>query len=110
MKSNDERETAEKECSSFALCLTCKHWKNKQSQLNFSEDVGFCANTNMGYSPDNGVIVGFIDSEKSKVGIGNTAFVPHIFGGTNSTDNFDPDKRYFLCTSSQFGCIYHISQ
>jgi len=86
-------------------CSTCKHWKNQQMLLNYSDSTGFCTNPRFQFNTMDGRLIGVVDTE-------NLRNREQITG--NCANNFEVLKpnsvvpsRYLLQTEKKFGCIFH---
>ena len=88
-------------------CETCAHWYNKQRELNYLTDVGFCLNDKFKFNTRDGRLVGVVD-------LGNKIDRVKV-SGESSHDIETKDgniggigfSQYLLQTHHHFGCIYH---
>ena len=85
-------------------CKTCRHWKNHQSELNYSEHTGFCVNEKFKFNTTIGRLIGVIDRQNTKSVSGNPSHDIEVV----KEHSFELAKsRYALQTEEEFGCIYH---
>jgi hypothetical protein len=80
----------------------CKHWKNNQSELNYSTTSGFCVCPKWKFGINNDGDVKILDRQNRS----------DKYMGVNRFESFDHiskiDKsRYVLVTEEEFGCIYY---
>ena len=82
-------------------CKNCKHWKNKQRELNYWDDNGFCVNPELAFDTQDGRLAGVFDTEnhKGKHVDGNPS---HDFESRESCQV--KQSRYLLTTNAEFGC------
>ena len=87
-------------------CSSCKHWNNKQSELEYSKDYGICTCFKWKFTTTNEADCLLLDRENrnnSKF-MGVNRFENHnnqvIINGTEKS-------RYCFVTEEKFGCIHH---
>lgn len=89
-----------------STCKTCKHWHNKQRDLNYWKTTGFCLNGKFSFNSSRGRLIGVVDllNQKDKIKVsGNPS---HDF--ETKSDNYVVNpSRYLLQTEEDFGCIFH---
>jgi len=84
-------------------CKTCIYWKNKQRELNYSNDIGICLHPSNSFN--DGRVVGILDTQnlkdRNKIW-GNTS---HDLECVESPiTNKLKHSRYLLVTDERFGC------
>ena len=88
------------------ICKNCKHWHNRQRDLNYLADIGFCLNDRFKFNIDDGRLVGVVDLEnkvdRAKVS-GECSREIETKGRSVGTIEF---SRYLLQTHHHFGCIF----
>jgi len=88
-------------------CQQCKHWHNKQRELNYLTDVGFCLNSKFNFNTRDGRLVGVVDLgnriDRQKVS-GESS---HDIETKNSNIGGILPSQYLLQTHHHFGCIFH---
>lgn len=86
-------------------CKTCKHWCNRQRELNYWETTGFCTNPALQFTIKDGRRAGVIDRENEKNRSNVTGNPSHDFE-TGALGSIKP-SRYSLATTDDFGCVLH---
>ncbi len=89
-------------------CNTCKHWKNQQSELDYSEYSGICTCFKWKFGIANEESVKLLDRQNKS----------DKFMGVHRFENQNKDvpvgaperSRYCLVTDDKFGCIHHINK
>lgn len=88
-------------------CRTCVHWYNKQRELNYLDDIGFCLNGKFQFNTQDGRLVGVVDLgnkiDRAKV----SGECSHNIETKTSNIGGIGFSQYLLQTHDDFGCIYH---
>ena len=88
-------------------CKSCKHWYNKQRDLNYLDDIGFCLNKKFQFNTDDGRLVGVVDlanqKDKGKV----SGECSHDIETKDRFVGGIAQSRYLLQTHHHFGCNFH---
>lgn len=83
-------------------CVSCKHWKNKQAELDYCSSTGICTCFKWKFGTGNYGDVMILDRENRSQG----------YKGTNRFESeqqtIKPERsRYCFVTEETFGCIHH---
>ena len=90
------------------ICSTCKYWKSKQSELEYSDDYGICTCYKWKFGTTNYSDCMVLDR--------NNLTEKHMsvnrFESQSNTVPFGQVDRsqYCLVTEGTFGCIHHIKK
>lgn len=86
------------------LCRNCRHWYNRQRDLNYLADIGFCLNPLFAFNTESGRAVGVIDTQNKKP-LSVTGECSHDIETRNGIGGIK-ESRYLLQTHDDFGCIF----
>lgn len=88
-------------------CKTCKHWHNRQRELNYGKSIGLCLCPAMRFNTTDGRMLGIVDREnyrdRSKIS-GNPS---HDIESTPDSGYSINSSRYSIATEELFGCLLH---
>jgi hypothetical protein len=86
-------------------CLTCKHWKNNQSELGYVSNSGICTSDKLRFTTTNYQSAYLLDRKN----ISDKYKGVQRFENTSSEVPIGKVERsqYCLVTDSEFGCINH---
>ena len=87
------------------ICESCYYFKNKQRELNYHGNIGFCVNELFSFNISRGRLIGVYDKNNQK-DINQVSGNPYHDIETLSNMNVK-QSRYLLQVSTEFGCIYH---
>ena len=93
------------DCQVIPFCETCKHWNNKQAELEYNERVGICTCYKWKFGTTNYGDIMLLDrNNKSDKFMNVQRFESQLneipFGRVTESD-------YCFVTEEKFGCIYH---
>jgi len=87
------------------LCASCKHWKNKQSELEYSSHNGICTNYKWKFGSTNYADVKVLDRQnRTEKHMGVNRFECQ---NNEVPINAVEKSRYCFVTEEGFGCIHH---
>jgi len=84
------------------LCCTCKHWNNKQSELQYSEILGICTSVN--HKTDS-LLFDRVDRFAKDCAIMRVA--KFEYQDMDIPEQHVRASRYCFVTKEDFGCIHH---
>ena len=86
-------------------CLSCKHWKNKQAELEYSNTYGICTCFKWKFTIINNADVALLDRENRS---DKHKGVQRFESQNNQVPIGTVEKsRYCLVTEEEFCCIHH---